>query len=344
TSRYALEKFLVADCNRAAYAAVSGTVADPRRTYSPVFVYGSAGTGKTHLLKGLEDGLRRRHPQLKVVSYSCEEFTNQFLEAMHAGKLNGFRSRLRKADVLVVDDVHFLAGKTATQSEFFHTLESMERRSALVVLASLVHPRQMQRLGEEVRSRLLSGILSRIEPPCPDFRLKFLEEAGRQRGLALPAETREFLAARLKSSVGQLEGAVNFLEHYAGVFGGVLDVPTVRKALGDVLRTATPVLRPADVKRQACDLFGLDPALIDSRGRTKSVTHPRMLVLYLARKRTTASYNEIGREIGSLNHTTVMSAVKRIEAMLADDAEIALGGRVWKVRDAVEAFDREFGS
>lgn len=342
-TRFSLSRFVVGSPNQVAHAAVTSIVEDPANSYSPLVIHGGIGLGKTHLLKGIEEALHHRHRGLKAISLSCEEFANQFIEAMRSGKLNSFRRKFRQLDVLVVDDVQFLSNKRATQEEFFHTLNALEARSAKVVLACDVHPRKLTKMSEELKSRFVAGMVAKIDPPNREMRRQILRDKAARRGLELPPEVMEFLAENLRSNVSELEGAVNYLEHYRETMSASLDLPTVRTAMADILRHSVPVLSLSELQKKACDLFGLSVKSLRDRSRSRAVAHPRMLVLYLARKYTRATFSEIGQQIGGLNHSTVIAAEKKILSTLSQDGEIVLGERPWKVRDAIEAFERELG-
>jgi chromosomal replication initiator protein len=343
TSRYALARFVAGSANRVAYAAASTLVEDPRRAHSPLYIFGGNGLGKTHLLRGIEDECLRRHRLLRVVATSGEEFTNAFVEAVKGHRLTGFRSRLRGADLLIVDDVQFIAGKPRTQEEFLHTLNALDAKGAKVVLAASHHPRKLERMPIELQGRLMAGMVARIDPLDLDLRRQIVVDKSAARNLELSADVVDFLAENLRASVSELEGAVNYLEHYRLTFARRLSVDAVRAALADVIRNSIPVIRVDEVRERFCKLFGINPKGIGVKKRTRSVSQPRMLALYLARKYTSATYTEIGREIGGLNHSSVIAAEKRIKEELVRDGDLVLGDRTWKVRDAIEAFEREIG-
>lgn len=342
-SRFSMSRFVIGNPNRVAQAAAASLVENPRDGYSPLLVHGGIGLGKTHLLKAIAEELRRAHPALKVEAMSCEEFTNQFVDGMKSGKLNSFRRKVRQLDVLVVEDVQFLANKRATQEEFLHTLNALESRGAKVVLSCDVHPRRLSKITEELRSRFLSGMVAKIDPPNREMRRQILRDKAAQRLLELPSDVIDYLSERLTSNISELEGALNYLEHYGDTLSAPLDLQTVQTAMVDILRHSAPVLRVGEIRKRACEMFNIHPKALKERSRSRSVAHPRMLVLFLARKFTQATYSEIGDQIGGLNHSTVIAAEKKIKAQIRKDGDIVLGDRPWKVRDAVEAFERELG-
>lgn len=341
--RFDLRHFVVGATNRVAHAAVSALIENPRQGYSPLVLFGGIGLGKTHLVKAAEFALKERHPDLKVLALSCEEFTNDFVESMKLGRSSQFRKKVRHLDVLIVDDIQFLCGKRATQEEFFHTVNALEARGGKLLVTCGVHPRKLTKVQEEIKSRLVSGMVARLEPPNRDMRRQVLAEKGARKRLALDDEVLDYLASQLRGHMGELEGALNYLEHYAETMATPLTVDSARSALAEILRHNVPVLRVNEVLRRACDVFGVSPKSIKERRRARTISHPRMLVLYLARKYTPATYSEIGEHLGGFNHSSVIAAERKINQLLDDDGEMALGERPWKVRDAVEAFERELG-
>jgi chromosomal replication initiator protein len=342
-SRFALSRFVVGPSNRVAHSAATTLIEDPRRGHSPLFIYGPNGMGKTHLLRAVEDECLRRHRHLRTVAITSEEFTNAYIDALKGQRLSSFRQRLRSADILLVDDISFLCGKTRTLEEFLHTMNALENRGAKIVITSSIHPRKLDRMPEELRSRMIAGMAARIESPDRDLRRQMVVDKAVSRGMDLSGEVVDFLADQLRSSISEIEGAINYLEHFADTFGRRLTLEGVRTALGDILRHSVPVLRVDELRDRFCKLFEIQPRTLGAKKRIRSVSHPRMLVLYLARKYTSATYSEIGREIAELNHSSVIAAEKKILRDLHKDGEIVLGDRTWKVRDAVEAFERELG-
>lgn len=338
--RFALERFVVGPANQVGYAAVQSLISDPRFGYSPLVLHGGVGVGKTHLLKATGEALRARHRNLKVLELSCEEFTNEFLENMRNGKINSFRRKMRHLDVLLLDDVQFLSNKKATQEEFTHTLNALQVKGGKVVMTCDVHPRKIPKLAEELKSRFVSGMVARLEPPTREMRRHLISLKAGQLKLQLMPEVVEFLADQLHHTVRELEGALNYLGHYSETLLTPLNLETARTALADVLRHSAPVLNVRDIRAKACEFFGLSSRQLSQRSRSKQVAFPRMLVCYLARKHTRATYNEIGQQMGGLNHSSVISAERRILTAMGKNDDILLGDRSWKLRDAVEAFER----
>ena len=342
-SRYLLKKLVVGSSNRVAVAAANSFAEDPRKSYSPLYLHGATGLGKTHLLKGLEDEIKHRHPQIRVLCLSCEEFTNQFLESLQHKTVMAFRKKFRHLDVLLLDDAQFLNNKKATQEELLHTLKALENRGGKVMITSDVHPRRLAKVSEELRTRFVAGMVAKLDPPTKEMRIEIITAKAERRNLRLTPNVIDFLAENLRNNVCEIEGVLNYLGHCKDTFASTVELSAARDAVGEILRHQSTALRVNDLRRIACELYGLDPKTLRRRSKVRSVSHPRMLILYLARKFTQSTYTQIGQAVGGLDHSTVIAAEKKIEALIKKDAEIVLGDRPWRVREAVEAFQRELG-
>lgn len=341
-SRFALEHLVAGTPNRVAVAAARAMVERAHDSPSPLFIHGGIALGKTHLLRGIDEGIRRRHRDLKVGCFAGEEFTNEFVEALKTNKLPEFRKRVRALDVLLLDDVQFLAGKRATQVELLHTLEALQLRGGRLVLTADAHPRRLTRIGVELQSRFLAGMVVKLESPTREMRRQILLDKATRRDLVLDDAVVSYMAEHLRSNARELEGAVNYLAHYAAAWESpCIDLPAAQAALTDLIQLSQPRLIVADVVERACRIFGLDAAQLREKSRAHAVAHPRMLVLFLARRYTTATYREIGRQVGDLNHSAAIAAEKRIRAALAADETILLANRRWVLREAIDAFERE---
>jgi chromosomal replication initiator protein len=333
-----LGDFVVGPCNRVAHASALSVAEAPGESANPLVLHGPVGTGKTHLLEGIYAAVRRAHPDWRVTYLTSEEFTNRFLQAMRHDKLGGFRRQFRDCDVLLLDDLHFLATKKATQEEFLHTFDALVADGRQVVVTCDCHPRLADDLTPEMVDRLLGGAVWSLQPPDADTRLEILRaKAGGQ----FPDEVLKFLAAQLRGNVRELEGAVQGVRHYSRVTGRPIDVPLVREALADLLRHAIRVVLLADVDQAVCSVLRLEPGSLQKQARAWVVSHPRMVAMFLARKHTASSYADIGKHFGGRNHSTVVAAEKKVRGWLADNAELSLGERRVRVRELVERAERE---
>jgi chromosomal replication initiator protein len=337
----ALGEFVVAACNRVAYAAAQSMVEEPGAGVNPLVLHGPVGTGKTHLLEGVYAGLRRSRPEWRVIFNTAEDFTNRFVQAMRFDKLSGFRRYFRDCDVLLLDDLHFLARKKATQEEFLHTFDALLADGRPVVVTCDCHPRLSEEFLPELADRLLGGGVWGLVPPDAEARLAILSA---KRGTAsphVPDEVLEFLARHLRGNVRELEGALHSVRHYGRATGRRIDLALAREALGELLRHAVRVVQVADVDRAVCASLQLPKGALQSKQRSWAVSHPRMLAIYLCRKHTAAAYSEISVHFGGKTHSTAVAAEKKVRQWLAENAEMTLGERSWRVRDLIDRVERE---
>jgi chromosomal replication initiator protein len=338
-----LAEFVVGSCNRVAFAASQSVVEAPGQGPNPLVIHGPVGTGKTHLLEGIYAGLRRQYPDARVVYITAEDFTNRFVQAMRATKLAGFRKHFREVDVFLLDDLHFLAGKKATQEEFLHTFDSLVAEGRQLVVTCDCHPRLTEDFLHELADRLLGGAVWGLQPPDAATRLDLLRSKAAKATTLITEDVLEFLAQQLHGNVRELEGALHSLRHYARVSGRPIDIPLAREALGDLLRHAVRVVRLEDVDLAVCQVLRLPQGTLQSKARAWSVSHPRMLAVFLARKLTAASYGEIGQYFGGRNHSTAVAAEKKVRQWLQSDETLSLSRHTWRVRELIEMAERHLG-
>jgi chromosomal replication initiator protein len=336
-----LAEFVVGPCNRVAHASALSVVEEPGLGANPLVLYGPTGTGKTHLLEGIYAGLRKRHPDQKVLFVSAEDFMNRFLGSMHHGKQSGFRKQFRECFALLVDDLTFLAGKKATQVEFLHTFDALVADGCQVVVTCDCHPRLTEDLMPELADRLLGGAVWGVLPPDPETRLALLKAKAAGPGPTIPADVLQYLASHLRGNVRELEGAVHSLRHFARVAGQPVTKDLTREALGELLRHAVRVVRLTDVDAAVCAALKLPAGSLQSKSKAWAVSHARMVAIYLARKRTAAAFAEISMHFGNRTHSTAVAAEKRVRRWLAANAEVKAGDRTWKARDLVDRIERE---
>jgi len=337
-----LHEFVVGACNRVAHAAALSVVETPGQGPNPLVLHGPVGTGKTHLLEGIYAGLRKRQPEWRVVFAAAEEFTNRFLPAMRLGKLASFRKHFRECDALLIDDLHFLAGKRATQEEFLHTFDALHSDGRPVVVSCDCHPRLAEQFLPELADRLLGGAVWGLMQPDPATRLDLLRAKSAAPGEpGLPEAVLHLLAEQLRGNVRELEGALHSVRHVSRVAGRPVDLALAREALGELLRNSVRVARLEDVDRAVCGVLRLDAGALQSKQRSWSHAHPRMLAMYLARKHTTATYLEVGQFFGGRNHSTAVAAEKKVRTWIQEDGALQLGERPLPVRDLIERVERE---
>jgi chromosomal replication initiator protein len=339
---HTLRDFVVGLCNRVAYASATSVVEAPGQGPNPLVLHGPVGLGKTHLLEGIYAGLRQYQPEWRIVFATAEEFTNRFLPAMRLGKLASFRKHFRECDALVIDDLHFLSSKRATQEEFLHTFDVLHAEGKQVVVSCDCHPRLGEVFLPELTDRLMGGAVWGLTQPDAPTRLELLRaKASRQGSLPVPEAVLQFLADQLRGNFRELEGALHSVQHYSRVAGQQVDLRLAREALGDLLRHSIRMVRLEDVDRALCGVLRLEKGALQSRQRAWSQAHPRMLAVYLARKHTAATYTEIGKYFGGRNHSTAVAAEKKVRQWIQDDGALQLGEQALRARDLVERVERE---
>ncbi len=339
-----LEDFVTGTGNRLAHAAATAMAHSAGRDFNPLVIHGAIGLGKTHLLEGVGHSLRQAHPKLNVAQLTAEGFTNNFLEAMRSGNLTSFRNRYRTAGGLIVDDVHFLAAKRATQEEFLHTFNALIARGAPIVLAADQHPRLITRLTDELVTRFLGGMVVKIDPPDLATRRAILHARALARGVHLPESVVVYIAEHLHTSVRELEGALNTVVAQALLTGKRLDLALAQNALRDTIRHTAQTVGLRDVERAVCQLFQITPDALKSESRTRALAYPRMLAMYLARKHVRAGYAEIGRFFGGRNHSTVISAERKVETWLRAEQQGAVLPGFETVADVLVDLERTLGA
>ena len=337
-----LRDFVVGSCNRVAYASAVSVVETPGQGPNPLVLHGPVGLGKTHLLEGIYASLRQEQPEWRMVFATAEEFTNRFLPAMRLGKMASFRKHFRECDVLLIDDLHFLASKRATQEEFLHTFDALQGEGRQVVVSCDCHPRLAELFLPELTDRLMGGAVWGLTQPDAATRLELLRaKAVRSGGLTVPEVVLQFLAEQLRGNVRELEGALYSVQHYCRVAGQPIDLRLAREALGDLLRHSIRILRLEDVDQALCGVLRLQKGALQSKQRAWSQAHPRMLAIYLARKHTAATYTEIGKYFGGRNHSTAVAADKKVRQWIDEDSTLPWSEHPLRTRELVERVERE---
>jgi chromosomal replication initiator protein len=316
---YTFENFVVGPTNGLAHAAAQAVAEKPALAYNPLFLHGSVGLGKTHILQGTCRSLLERRPDLRVVFLSCETFANQFIRAVQSGDLNNFRNRYRDADVLVIDDIHFLANKERTQEEFFHTFNQLYHSKRQIILSSDSHPRDIPSIEERLVSRFKWGLVTEIEPPGFETRLHIVRMKASARGLGFPADVCSFLAEQITSNIREIEGAISKVASLAELARRPVDIGMAREALRDTLAPSRRQITVDAIVRCVTSHFGVKPVDLQSKRRSRSIAHPRQVCMFLARQLTPHSLVEIGGYFGGRDHTTVMYAVDRVQEEMKTD-------------------------
>ncbi len=318
--------FVVGPSNRLAHSVAEQVVENHDAEASPVFFHSACGLGKTHLLQGIANALTEQRPTARWLYASGEEFTNQFLYALRERKLDAFRHRFRDIDVLLLDDMHFIANKRATQEEFLHTFNTIEACGKRVALASDAHPKMIGDLSESLVNRLISGMVVRIEPPDFATRCEILRRRAALTRHVIPEAVIHYIADRIQSNVRELEGCLLKLMAFASLNATPITPDLARQALEDHLAQTGKILTVSDIEQSVATYFGLTPADLHTSRKSRTVALARNIAMYLARKHTSLSFPEIARLMGNKNHTTVLLAHRRIAKMWEDSAEASWRG------------------
>ncbi len=314
--RYEFDTFVVGAGNRLAHAACMAVAEKPARAYNPLFLYGGVGLGKTHLLHAIGNSCHARG--LNVLYVSSEEFTNDLISAIRTHTTQAFREKYRSADVLLIDDIQFIAGKESTQEEFFHTFNTLHGQDKQIIVSSDRPPKSLVTLEERLRSRFEWGLAADIQAPDLETRLAILRSKAERSGRYVPDEVLQEIARRVQSNIRELEGALNRIVAFADLSGSTLNASLVNVALADLIPQRGEV-HPQAVIDAVARFFNLSSEKLLSADRSKNVSLPRQLAMYILREDVKASLPQIGEAIGGRDHTTIMHGIKKIEADIKND-------------------------
>ena len=309
--------------------------------FNPLYVCGPVGSGKTHLLEGICRQLKRSQPAANILLITAEAFANYFTQALRDHSLPSFRQRFRGVDVLIVDNVEFFESKRVFQEEFLHTFSDLVDHGRPIVLSGTRHPRLLTKLSDELVSRFQSGLVCRLETPDLPTRLKILElKAARLSGEFAP-EALNYVAQRVQGSVRELEGALNCLHAFHVMTRKRITLSSAREVLADLERDCLRLVRLADIERVICSLFGVRPKDLQSESRVRTISQPRMLAMFLARKHTPSAYTEIGQHFGGRNHSTVMSAERKVKQWLEQNETIKVASQTWSIGEILQTLEQQ---
>ena len=320
--RYSFDSFVVGKSNELAYGAAKTLADGGPVSFNPLFLHGQTGLGKTHLMHAIGNELRAREPNAKVAYLSAEKFMVEFLAALRAKDTISFKQRLRSVDLLMIDDVQFIAGKESTQEEFFHTMNEIISAGKRLVITADRSPQNLEGIQERILSRMAWGLVADINAADYELRLNILHSKAAMLPLLVPQDVIEFLARKITANVRELEGALNRVVAYARLVGKPVTIEFTRETLADLLRAHEKKVTIDDIQRKVAEYFGLKMSDLLSARRAVEVARPRQVAMYLAKKLTPRSLPEIGRRFGNRDHTTVMHAVKRIDELRAKDPEL----------------------
>ena len=310
--KYTFENFVVGASNQFAHAASLAVAEAPAQAYNPFFIYGGVGLGKTHLLNSIGNFVMEKG-DLRIAYVTTEQFTNEVINSIRYDKMMELRRRYRNIDMLLIDDIQFLAGKERTQEEFFHTFNTLYEARKQIVLSSDRFPKEMPSMEERLRSRFEWGLIADLQQPDIETRIAILRKKSEEEGIAIGDDVIHLLAEGLKSNIRELEGALIRLGAYSTLTGQAITTDMVKTVLRDLLGSKKKVITLEDVQEVVARRYQVKVSELKSKRRTKTVVYPRQIAMYLSRELTGASFPEIGREFGGKDHTTIMHACRRIE-------------------------------
>src|SRR5215510_707119 len=321
--RYTFDTFVAGPSNQLAFAASQAAASSYPPKYNPVFLCGGVGLGKTHLLHAIGHQQLLNRPGSRIVYISSERFMNEYVQAIRTGRMHEFRRNYREGiDVLLVDDVQFLAGKESTQDEFFHTFTALHENHKQIILTADRTPHETSDIADRLRTRFAWGLLADIEPPELEVRIAILRKKASDEAVALPDDVALYIASSIKSNVRELEGALIRLAAYASLSNRRIDLEFAQETLGAAITRPREIITVDSVIKAGASYYGLKPGDIKSERRHKSVATPRAVAMYIARNNTKDSYPDLARAFGGKHHTTVISAVQKITERLKDDASL----------------------
>jgi len=322
--KYTFDTFVIGSGNRFAHAAAMAVAESPARAYNPLFIYGGVGLGKTHLLQAIGHHVIHGKGLRRVAYISSEKFTNELINAIRDDRTLEFRTRYRNVDVLLIDDIQFLAGKERTQEEFFHTFNTLHEASRQIIITSDRPPKDIPTLEDRLRSRFEWGLIADIQPPDLETRIAILRKKAELEGIRVPDEVAEFIAQRIQSNIRELEGALVRVVAYANLTRSPITVDLASEILKELLpAAAAKPVTIASLQKIVAEHFDIRVEEMRAKRRTKGVAFPRQVAMYLARELTDASLPRIGEEFGGRDHTTVMHACDRVKAAIAQDPQFA---------------------
>jgi chromosomal replication initiator protein len=320
SAKYTYDSFVVGSCNQFAHAASKAVAEAPGRTYNPLYLYGGVGLGKTHLMHACGHAIKARNQHLKLCYISSERFMNDLINAIRYDKTQSFREKYRSVDVLLIDDVQFMAGKERTQEEFFHTFNALYDQQKQIVISSDCPPREIPTLEERLHSRFEWGLIADIEPPDLETKIAILTKKAALIGVSIPSDVSMFIAGRVKSNIRELEGSLVRLIAISSLRGEPISKTLAQDALRNIAKEEeSGVVSMQQIQKLVASTYKLTIDELVSKNNARQISHPRQIAMYLCKHLTKHSYPEIGRAFGGKHHTTVIHSVEKIEALVATD-------------------------
>src|ERR1700678_3172805 len=320
--RYQFDAFVIGSGNQFAMAAAQAVAERPSKAYNPLFLYGGVGMGKTHLMQAIGHDVKRRQPQASISYVSGEKFTNEMINSVRYDKMTGFRDKFRNVDVLLIDDIQFLAGKERTQEEFFHTFNTLHEGQKQIVIASDRPPKELADFEDRLRSRFEWGLIADIQPPDLETKVAILQKKAESEQTQLPTDVALFIASNVRTNVRELEGALVRLIAWCSMHGVEITLAVTQQCLKQFIDTQVRKITIEAIQRAVAEQFGMRVAELKQKNNARQIVVPRQIAMYLAKQLTEASLPEIGRQFGGKHHTTVMHSIAKIDEHRRSDKDM----------------------
>ena len=318
-SKYTFDTFVAGTSNQFAHAAAMAVSNNPATTYNPLFIYGGVGLGKTHLINAIGNEIYKRDSNTKICYYSSEKFTNELINSLRHAKMNEFRNKFRSIDILLIDDIQFIAGKKSTQEEFFHTFNALYESHKQIIVTSDKFPKEIPDLEERLRSRFEWGLIADIQAPDTETKQAILKMKADQNNIEISEEVIYFLANSISNNVRELEGYLIRIGAYSSLTSTPITIQMAKKILKDILIENSKEITIEKIQKKVADHFQIKTSELKSAKRLKNIVFPRQVAMYISRNLTSLSYPEIGTKFGGKDHSTIIHAIKKIEKMMKDD-------------------------
>jgi chromosomal replication initiator protein len=320
--KYQFDAFVIGSGNQFAMAAAQAVAERPSKAYNPLFLYGGVGMGKTHLMHAIGHDVKRRQPHASISYVSGEKFTNEMINSVRYDKMTSFRDRFRNVDVLLIDDIQFLAGKERTQEEFFHTFNALHESMKQIVIASDRPPKELADFEDRLRSRFEWGLIADIQPPDLETKVAILQKKAESEHTQLPTDVALFIASNVRTNVRELEGALVRLIAWCGLHGVEINLAVTQQCLKQFIDTQVRKITIEAIQRAVAEQFGMRVAELKQKNNSRQIVVPRQIAMYLAKQMTEASLPEIGRQFGGKHHTTVMHSIAKIDEQRRADKDL----------------------
>lgn len=318
---YTFENFIVGSCNQFSHAAASAVVNNPAKSYNPLYVYGGAGLGKTHLMNAIGHSLLNNNQALKILYITTEKFMNDLINHLQYGKVLDFREKYRSVDVLLIDDIHYLSGKERTKEEFFHTFNHLYDSQKQIVMSSDCPPKEIPNLEERFSSRFEWGLIADLKPPDIETRIAILKKKSELAEISLPESVALYIADKVKSNIRELEGYLRRVIAYSSLKGEPIDLDLTKEALKTLLDSSMTIVTAEKIQKAISHEFKIKISQLKSKNNSPKIAFPRQIAMYLSKQMTKTSLPEIGKKFGGKHHTTVLHSIRKIEKLRSKDAE-----------------------